>query len=293
MTLEQLRIFVAVAEREHVTRAAAALNLTPSAVSAAVSGLEQRHGVALFDRVGRGVVLSQAGRIFLEEARAVLARAQGAEAVLAEIAGLERGLLSLYASQTISAYWLPARLAAFRRAHPGVEIRVAVGNTSQAAAAVREGLAEIALVEGQVEDPLLEQTVVGRDRLVVVAPGGHPWGGLRTVGAAELRAAQWVLREAGSGTRSEFEAAVAELGVAPGELKLAFELPSNEAVRAAVEAGAGVTAISELVAAGSLRVGRLVEARLRLPERPFSALSHSQRRRSAAAAAFMAMAGGG
>ena len=77
------------------------------------------------------------------------------------------------------------------------------------------------------------------------------------------------------------------LGVAPGELKIAFELPSNEAGRAAVEAGAGVTAISEQVAAGSLRVGRLVEARLRLPARPFSALSHSQRRRSAAAAALL------
>src|SRR3569623_1101677 len=159
MTREQLRIFVAVAEREHVTRAAAALNLTPSAVSAAVSGLEARHGVELFDRIGRGVVLNQAGRIFLEEARAVLARAEAAEAVLAEITGLERGLLSLYASQTISAYWLPARLAAFRRAHPGVEARLQVGNTAQAASALHEGLAEIAFVEGQVEDALLEPRV--------------------------------------------------------------------------------------------------------------------------------------
>lgn len=288
MTLEQLRIFVAVAEREHVTRAAAALNLTPSAVSAAVSGLEQRHGVALFDRVGRGVVLSQAGRIFLDEARAVLARAAAAEAVLAEITGLERGLLSLYASQTISAYWLPSRLAAFRRAHPGVQVKVAVGNTSQAAVAIRGGLAELAFVEGQVDDPMLDQQVVGHDRLVVVAPGGHPWGGLKQITAADLRAAKWVLREAGSGTRSEFEAAVTALGIDPKELDVTLELPSNEAVRAAVEAGAGVTAISELVAAGSLRVGRLIKAKLRLPARPFNALSHSQRRRSAAAAAFMA-----
>ena len=292
MTLEQLRIFVAVAEREHVTRAAAALNLTPSAVSAAISGLEQRHGVALFDRVGRGIVLSQAGRIFLEEARAVLARVQAAEGVLAEIAGVDRGLLSLFASQTISAYWLPARLAAFRRAHPGVEVKVAVGNTAQAAAAVREGLAELAFVEGQVEDDQLEVEVVGHDRLAVVAPGGHPWGGLKKVGPRELLAAQWVLREAGSGTRSEFEAALPALGVDPSELTIALELPSNEAVRAAVEAGAGVTAISEQVAAGSLRVGRLIEAKIRLPQRPFSALSHRQRRRSAAAQAFMALAAG-
>lgn len=290
MTLEQLRIFAAVAEREHVTRAAAALNLTPSAVSAAISGLEQRHGVALFDRVGRGIVLTQAGRIFLEEARAVLARAEAAQAVLAEMAGVERGLLTVFGTQTISAYWLPARLAAFRRAHPGVEIKVAVGNTAQAALAVREGLAELAFVEGQVEDELLDIEVVGHDRLAVVAPGGHPWGGLKRLGPEDLRAADWVLREAGSGTRSEFEAALPGLGVDPSELKVVLELPSNEAVRAAVEAGAGVTAISEQVAAGSLRVGRLIEARVRLPERPFSALSHRQRRRSAAAQAFMRLA---
>ncbi len=80
MTLEQLRIFVAVAERQHVTQAAAQLNLTQSAVSSAVSALETRHDVKLFDRVGRNIVLNQVGEAFLKEARAVLARAAAAEA---------------------------------------------------------------------------------------------------------------------------------------------------------------------------------------------------------------------
>src|SRR3546814_10149610 len=76
MTLDQLRIFVAVAEREHVTQAARALNLTQSAVSAAIATLEDRHGAHLFDRVGRGIALTEAGRAFLPEARAVLARVE-------------------------------------------------------------------------------------------------------------------------------------------------------------------------------------------------------------------------
>ena len=75
MTLEQLRIFVAVAERQHVTQAAAELHLTQSAVSSAIAALEARHDVRLFDRVGRNIVLNQNGQVFLEEARAVLARA--------------------------------------------------------------------------------------------------------------------------------------------------------------------------------------------------------------------------
>ncbi|MGK3816907.1 LysR family transcriptional regulator, partial [Enterococcus faecium] len=71
MTLEQLRIFVAVAEQEHMTRAAEALNLTQSATSAAIAALEERHAARLFDRVGRNIKLTAAGRLFVTEARAV------------------------------------------------------------------------------------------------------------------------------------------------------------------------------------------------------------------------------
>ncbi|MGA7972648.1 MAG: LysR family transcriptional regulator, partial [Pseudolabrys sp.] len=106
MTLEQLRIFVAVAACEHVTRAAESLRLTQSAVSAAISALESRYNVSLFDRVGRRIELNESGRLFLGEARAVLARAAAAELALSEMSGLKRGTLSVYASQTIASYWL-------------------------------------------------------------------------------------------------------------------------------------------------------------------------------------------
>ncbi len=79
MTLEQLRVFVAVAERQHMTRAAEALHLAQSAASAAIAALEVRHGAKLFHRVGRGIELTEAGTLFLVEARAVLARAASAE----------------------------------------------------------------------------------------------------------------------------------------------------------------------------------------------------------------------
>ena len=104
MTLEQLRIFVAVAERGHVTQAAGALNLTQSAVSAAIAALETRHGVRLFDRVGRSIEVNAAGKLFLEEARAVLAGAAAAERALEDLAELRRGSLSIFASQTIANY---------------------------------------------------------------------------------------------------------------------------------------------------------------------------------------------
>src|ERR1700738_1630812 len=143
MTLEQLRVFVAVAEREHVTRAAAALNLAQSAASAAIAALESRHGAKLFHRVGRGIELTEAGALFLVEARAVLARAQAAELILSELGSLKRGTLAVPASQTIASYWLPRHLVAFRRAYPSIDIRLTIGNTAQGAAALREGAADL------------------------------------------------------------------------------------------------------------------------------------------------------
>ncbi|GJE82433.1 LysR family transcriptional regulator [Methylorubrum thiocyanatum] len=283
MTLDQLRIFVAVAERQHVTRAAEALNLVQSAVSAAIANIEGRHATKLFHRVGRGIELTEAGRVFLTEARAVLARAEVAELVLADLSGLRRGTLALYASQTIASDWLPRHLVAFRRAYPEIAIRLAVGNTTDAADAVRAGTAELGFVEGALDDPTLASTTIARDQLVLVVAPGHPFAGATDLEPEDLVSADWVLREAGSGTRSAFEAALTEAGLAPAQLQILLELPSNEAVRAAVEAGGGAAVLSETVVAAALRAGTLVRAAFDLPSRPFRVLRHKERYRSRAA----------
>ncbi len=287
MTLEQLRIFVAVAERQHVTRAAQALRLTQSAVSAAIASLEARHGVALFHRVGRGVVLSDDGRLFLEEAQAVLLRAAAAEQALSELAGLKRGTLTIEASQTIASYWLPARIVAFRKAYPLIAVRLSIANTQQVAKAVARGETELGFVEGKVEMPALASTRVARDRLVIVVSPQHPWARLRRLAPGTLADGLWVLREEGSGTRSEFEAGLRSRGLAVEKMKVALELPSNEAVCAAVQAGAGATAISELVVSASLASGALVAVPFQLPERDFHALRLADRYCSRAARAFV------
>ena len=283
MTLEQLRIFVAVAEREHVTNAARALNLTQSAASAAIAALEAAHDTRLFDRVGRGIELTAAGRLFLAEARAVLARADAAELALSELGGLKRGTLVVQASQTIASYWLPRHLVAFRRAHPGVAVRLGIGNTTQVAAAVGDGTAELGFVEGVIETPALASEAVARDQLLLVVAPDHPWAARGRLAPGNLAQGEWVLREPGSGTRSEFEAAVERLGLSPRALNVVLELPANEAVRAAVEAGMGATVISASVAAPSLEAGLLKHVRLDLPDRSFRVLYHRERRRSRAA----------
>ncbi|MDA8048434.1 MAG: LysR family transcriptional regulator [Rhodospirillales bacterium] len=276
MTLEQLRIFVAVAEREHLTRAAQAINRTQSAVSAAVRALERQYATALFHRVGRGVVLTEAGRLFLGEARGVLARAEAAELALAELGGLKRGHLSLQASQTIASYWLPRRLVRFRRAFPEVTLAVRIGNTAEVARAVAEGTADLGLVEGAVENASLASETVAHDRLLLVVAPGHPWSGSGPLPPERLLESGWVLREPGSGTRSVFESALLAHGIPLAVLSPVLELPSNEAVRAAVEAGAGATAISERVVASALGTGRLARAGFTLPARDYTVLVHRE-----------------
>lgn len=285
MTLEQLRIFVAVAEREHVTHAARALHLTQSAVSAAIRALETRTATALFDRVGRRIVLTEAGTLFLIEARGVLARAAAAEAVLTDLSCLKRGRIALAASQTVANYWLPQRLVRFRRAHPGIALEIAIGNSVEVRRLICEGLADIGLVEDEIEDPALAVVPVAEDELVVVAGKAM---GRRALAPAAIRAMPWVFREKGSGTRVLFEAALRKVGIAPDDLDVVLELPSNEAVRAAVEAGAGAAALSKLVVAGGLKAGTLAQCGWKLPRRRFFALRRTDRAQTRAAMALLA-----
>ena len=128
MTLEQLRIFLAVADRMHFTRAAASLHLTQSAVSAAIAALEGRHGVRLFDRVGRHVELTAEGAAFAAEARDVVLAAERATRALDELATMARGSLALIGSQTVASYWLPPLVYRFHQRYPGVATTLAAGN---------------------------------------------------------------------------------------------------------------------------------------------------------------------
>ncbi len=278
MTLEQLRIFLAVAERQHMTLAARDINITQSAASAAIAALEARYGIKLFDRVGRGIELTHAGRLFVVESRGVLSRAHAAERMLSDLAGLKRGALSLYASQTIASYWLPPVMSRFHDAYPAIELRMTIANTEQVAAATRDGTADIGFVEGPVDDPVLSSKAIKGDELVIVVGRNHPWASRKRLVAADLAKSKWVLREQGSGTRSMFEAALRRVGFRPETLGVALVLPSNEAVRAAIEMGSYAAALSALVVDAGIKAGTLHSPHFPLTTRRFLILRHKERR---------------
>lgn len=278
MTLEQLRIFIAVAEREHLTNGAAVVGLTPSAVSAAIKALESAYNVDLFDRVGRRIELTRVGRMFLAEARRTLASVKEAEGLLSELGGLSTGHLDIEASQTIANYWLPTKLLRFRALRPGISVGFRDGNTSSVVRAVISGRAELGFIEGTVDEPALAARPLHSDDLVVVMSS-------RAAGVASdrLHELQWVMREPGSGTRKEFEAALAAIGVDSATLPVALTLPTNEAVLSAVRGSSCVAALSRLVVAPFVASGELRVLDMALAPRQFTILRHKERRPSAAA----------
>jgi len=289
MTLDQLRIFIEVAAESHITHAAERLNMTPSAVSAAINALESRHGVKLFDRVGRSIVLNQTGRAFLAEAQAVLARSRIAETLLNDLAGLKRGELSIRASQTVGGYWLPPRLVRYHTAYPGISLDIHIGNTEEVADAVEAGHCEIAVVEGLVDRPVISSRIVDTDEMIIVVAPNHAWATLPHA-EIDLTRTAWILREPGSGTRLAFETLIRQHGIDRATLDIPLVLPSNEAVLVAVRTGIGATLASRSAATAGLRGGLLVEVDWPVLPRPFYLLRHKEHYRSQAAMAFEAIA---
>jgi DNA-binding transcriptional LysR family regulator len=289
MTLEQLNIFIAVGEREHLTRAAEALGLTPSAVSASIKALERQYKVRLFDRVGRGIQLTRIGQSFLREAIETVARARAAEALLTELGELKTGRLDIYASQTIANYWLPAKLLRFAEKYPGVQTNLTVRNTLTVSEAVLNGAAELGFIEGTIEEKALNETPLTTDKLVIVTAPNSLSSMKNVTLAAALTEFKWVLREPGSGTRAVFEQALQTMSINPGLLNIVLVLPSNEAVLSAVRNGNCFTAISETVVAPFVETGQLTVLDISLPLRQFTVLTHKQRFLSSAARAFKAM----
>jgi DNA-binding transcriptional LysR family regulator len=282
MTLDQLQVFIAVAEREHVTRAAEALGLAPPSVSAAVASLEREFGTKLFHRVGRGIVVTEGGKLLLGEARALVNRAEALKLAMREFTGLARGLLQIKASQTIASH--------FHQAYPGVALVVSVGNSAEVVEAILRGDIELGFVEGPEEefaDPRLAIELIAWDDLIMVTAANHPWAPRKKLTIDDLGTGKWVLREAGSGTRAAFVKALEVLGVPYRNLKIAIELPSNEAVLTAVLAGAGATILSARVCADAIAAGALKRLPVPVAPRAFSAIQHGDRYRSRAVSALL------
>jgi DNA-binding transcriptional LysR family regulator len=265
MTLEQLRIFLAVAEHLHFTHAAESLYITQPAVSAAIQSLEQEYSVKLFHRIGRHIEIAEAGKLLQVEAQQILDRVALTERGLRELNNLQRGELKLGASLTIGNYWLPSKISQFKRQYPGIFVNCTLGNAEEIGEGTATGLFDLGLITGEVKPSLkscLEQEVVGSDRLQIVVGKSHLWFGQTEILLDELPTTSWVMRENGSGAQQMFERALQNWGIDPAKLNVILVLNSSEMVKAVVESGVGAAAIPESMVNKELQLSTLHAVRV-------------------------------
>src|SRR5437762_13829961 len=167
-TLEQLRSFVAVAESEHISRAAASLFLTQGAVTQQIRHFERAVGRQLLERDGRRVRLTDAGRSLAEACRGALRAVQVMDETAQAIRELEAGSLHVGASPTCATYYLPALLAEFTRRHPAVKLDVVVAPTMELNRRVLAGSLDCAVIEGEASAGLTS-VELSADELIRVA----------------------------------------------------------------------------------------------------------------------------
>jgi DNA-binding transcriptional LysR family regulator len=260
--------------------------MSQSAVSGSLADLENQFGVRLFERIGKHLELSELGRSLRARGQALQEQAQEFEAVLGARGGA--GSLRVGATLTIGDYLIVPLVARFVRERVGARASLHVANTQEIARQVKNFELDVGLIEGELVDAELDITLWCDDELVVFCSPEHPLARKRTLSDRDLKSADWILREPGSGTRQTFERAMHGILT---ELKVEMELQHTEAIKSAVHAGLGVGCISRIALEQEFRHRTLVPCRVpqRNFHRHFYFALHKQKYRSPAVEAWLTL----
>lgn len=277
--LAALDVLVAVGRLGSMGAAGREHGLSQQAVSARVRSAERQLGLRVFDRGAGGVQPTAEGALILEWASAILDSAEEMASGVAALRGERDANLTVAASMTIAEYLVPGWTVAMRRKYPNVVTSVRLLNSTDVAAQVRAGKADLGFVEGPTAPDGLRAVEVAHDELVVIVPPDHKWIARAPIDPSELAATPLIQREPGSGTRTTLEHAV------PGCVDPLLELTSCTAVKAAVVAGNAPAVVSSLAVEADLHDGRLASVPvqgLRMPRRLLAVWDGSRGLRGAA-----------
>ena len=294
MDTRQLAAFCAVVERKSFSQAAERLGVTQPAVSLQVRGLEKRLGTQLLDRSGRRVEPTEAGlRLYRGAQRMLALEDQIVADVTASSEGDLSGDLVLGASTGPAAIAVPLLLCEFQRENPAVRVFLTVSDTHAVVERVAARELELGIVGAARRHRGVRFEPFFSDEVILACPPGHRFAG-RTISLEELRDESLVLMQEGAGVRQVIEDAVRRQGVRLRDLDVRLELGLQESVRAAVEAGYGVTFISRTAVEAGLEAGTLAEAQVEgmAASREISLASATGRTRSRVADAFVEFARG-
>jgi DNA-binding transcriptional LysR family regulator len=240
-----LEIFIAVAETAQVTKASKKLFVTQSAVSMALAELENQLGGSLFDRHGRSLLLNARGRFLLPLSKDITSQVSNIETIMSERNDTLDGSIEIVGSTTLGNYIMPYLIGAFKKVHPKVHVNLLVFNTKYAEKLILDKEVEVGFVEGSLTGrneiswrPWFE------DELVVLCGPTDPLAHNEVFDITkDLKGKKWIMRESGSGTAATVRE---RFGKYMDDVNVVMEMGHPEAVKRAVESGAGITCLSSL-----------------------------------------------
>lgn len=242
-----------IVELKSFSRAAEAVYLTQPTVSSHIQSLEAELGLRLLDRLGREVVPTAGGKVLFEYAKKLTALMDQARQDIARFKGKTSGRVVIGGSTIPGEYLLPDLVGRFGKKNPGITVTLIIGDTSAIAEKVMNGECEFGIIGSKLADNRLEHRDFVKDELVIIAGPDYPAPPGGKMGAKEILASPFVIRERGSGSRMAMEKWLAEMGVDPTGLKIVAEMGSTEAVKQAVKSGLGISIVSSLALAEDLR----------------------------------------
>lgn len=283
MADRRLQVFHTVARLLSFTKAAESLHMTQPAVTFQVRQLEEYFNTRLFDRTHNRISLTDAGKRVFEYADEIFDLYAKMENAVRDMTGEISGILIIGASTTIAEYMLPALLGDFKRKYPDINVHLKVSNSDGIVSMVENNDIDLGVVESAVMNKNLVVENCRHDRLVAIVPPQHSLASEQKVQLKDLMSHAYIAREEGSGTREVIHEYLTNAGMKPSDIHVAMELGSPEAIKGAVEAGMGVSIVSEVTIHKEIQLGTLVALELDPPmERPFSFVHQKQKFRQRA-----------
>jgi DNA-binding transcriptional LysR family regulator len=283
MADRRLQVFHTVARLLSFTKAAESLHMTQPAVTFQVRQLEEYFNTRLFDRTHNRISLTDAGKRVFEYADEIFDLYAKMENAVRDMTGEISGILIIGASTTIAEYMLPALLGDFKRKYPDINVHLKVSNSDGIVSMVENNDIDLGVVEAPVMNKNLVVENCRNDRLVAIVPPQHSLASEQKVQLKDLMNHAYIAREEGSGTREVIHEYLTNAGMKPADIHVAMELGSPEAIKGAVEAGMGVSIVSEVTIHKEMQLETLVALELDPPmERPFSFVHQKQKFRQRA-----------
>ncbi|RWR08085.1 LysR family transcriptional regulator [Siminovitchia fortis] len=251
---QHLEVFIAVAEKKNFSRAAEELHMTQPAVSQYIRAFEREIGTRLLERTNKYVKLNKAGEIVYDHGKEIVGLYTKMQGLVDDLTNKTSGPLAIGASYTFGEYILPHVIADMLEEHPLVNPAISIGNTRDIAEFVLKHQLDVGIVEGDFRHEKLVIEPFAEDQMFIVAAPGHPLAQEENITPQELEKERWIIREIGSGTRKAADNMFAAINISPKKI---MEFGSIQLIKESVEAGLGISLLSQWAIRKELAMGSL------------------------------------